>query len=76
MEMSGQLHALATSRPEKKPPSTYWIGVWVDTTAGLDMVAKRKMFCPCQELNNSHPAHSLVTALTRYSGSKFQDFPY
>jgi len=36
----------------------------VGLRAGLDAAAKRKITCPCQKSNSSHPAHSLVTTLT------------
>jgi hypothetical protein len=42
MEVSGQLHAPAGLPPGKKAHSTYWIGGWVGTRAGLDDVEKRK----------------------------------
>jgi hypothetical protein len=51
-----QLHALTSAldegewsaaragrfTPEKKAPDTNWTGGWVDPTAGLDAVAKRR----------------------------------
>jgi hypothetical protein len=42
MEVSGQLHTLATLSPGKEPPVLKRIGGWVGSTAGLDAVAKRK----------------------------------
>jgi len=36
----------------------------VDTRAGLDAVAKRKILSPRRELNRSRPARSLVAVLT------------
>jgi len=42
MEVSGQLHALATL-----PLVTQWIGGWVGPRAGLDMVVKRRKSCHC-----------------------------
>jgi hypothetical protein len=32
--------------------------------AGLDVLVKRKNFCPYHESNPSHPVHSSVTILT------------
>jgi hypothetical protein len=43
--------------------TTHWTGGWVGRRASLDIVAKRKIL-PCQELNLSHQAHSLVTTPT------------
>jgi hypothetical protein len=34
---------------------------------GLDTVAKRKIPCPCWELNTGRPARGLVTILTELS---------
>jgi hypothetical protein len=33
-------------------------GRWVGLRASSDAVEKRKIFCPYQELNSGHPAHS------------------
>jgi hypothetical protein len=49
--------------PRERASSTHWIGGWVGTRTGLDMVVKKKNPCPCQESNPGHPAHSLVTIL-------------
>jgi hypothetical protein len=40
-------------------PNANWIGGWVDSRAGLDVVENRKFSCSCQESNSSHPACSL-----------------
>jgi len=40
MEVSGQLHALATLS-RGKDPGIHWIGGWVDPRAGLDVAEKR-----------------------------------
>jgi hypothetical protein len=61
MEVSGQLHALATLFPGKN-----CIGSWVGHRTGLDMVGERNNI-PCNltlELNSSCPVHSPVTILT------------
>jgi len=49
--------------PGEKTPSTPWIGSWVGPRASVNTMAKRKIPCPCQKLNSSHPAHDLVTIL-------------
>jgi hypothetical protein len=41
--MSDQLHAPAAFPRGEKAPGTHWIGDWVDPTAGLDDVEKRKL---------------------------------
>jgi len=51
MLVSGQLHALGRLLPQEATPSTHRIGGWVDPRGGLNMMAKRKISCPCQELN-------------------------
>jgi hypothetical protein len=52
MEVSGQFHALATlPLPREIGPGTPWIGGWVGPRAGLDVVVKRKIPSPCQDLN-------------------------
>jgi hypothetical protein len=53
MEVSGQLHALATL-PRKKAPGTHWIGGWVGPRAVLDAVV-RKSPSPSQESNPRTP---------------------
>jgi len=52
MEMSIQLHADATLLPGEDPPSTHWVGVWVDPTAGLGDLERRKISCPSRESNH------------------------
>jgi hypothetical protein len=42
----------AASCPKDGASGAYLIGGWVDA------VGQRKISCPCQELNPSHPAHS------------------
>jgi hypothetical protein len=34
---------------------THWVGGWVGRRAGLDTVEKRKIICPCGELNHVLP---------------------
>jgi len=46
--MRGQLHALATL---ERAPGTHWIGGWVDCTASLNAVEKRKIPSLHWELN-------------------------
>jgi hypothetical protein len=50
--------------PRENNPSNYWIGGWVDSRAGMDLVAKEENLCACRELNPGYPARSLVTILT------------
>jgi hypothetical protein len=50
MKVSDQLHAM-TALPPGKEPWVPWIGGLVGPRAGLDMVAKRKIPNPCQEMN-------------------------
>jgi len=50
--------------PGKEHPSIHWIGSWMGPWASLDAVARRKYPSPCQQVNPSSPAHSLVTTLT------------
>jgi hypothetical protein len=38
MKVSDQLHAPAALSPGKEPPTTHWIGGWVDPIADLDDV--------------------------------------
>jgi hypothetical protein len=45
--------------PKERTPSTHWIGGCVGPRAGPDIVEKRKIPCPYQESNPSHPARSL-----------------
>jgi hypothetical protein len=49
-EVSVELHIPAVF-PLWKSPSTHWIGVWVGSRASLDILEKRKIFCPCQDSN-------------------------
>jgi hypothetical protein len=49
MKMSGQLHALAALPHRERVFGTHWIGGWVDSSAGLDMVAKRKTPAPAED---------------------------
>jgi hypothetical protein len=52
MQVSGHLHAP---------------GGWVDPRAGLDEVAKKSLYHPCQESNPGRSVRSLVTILTELS---------
>jgi hypothetical protein len=49
--MSGQLHTLIALLPREIDPSAHWIGNWVGPRAGLDVMEKKKISNPCQELN-------------------------
>jgi hypothetical protein len=44
MEVSGQLHALATLLPVEIAPGNHWMGGWVGPRPGLDAMEKRKAF--------------------------------
>jgi hypothetical protein len=70
--MSGQLHAPAALPPEKDPPSTLWIGGWLDPRAGLNDVEKRKFLTvPGLELRPlGGPARSQSLYRLRYPGSQ------
>jgi len=56
MEMSGQLHVLATL-----PPAPIGKENKVGPRASLVAVVRRKNFSPCWEFNPGHTAHSTVT---------------
>jgi hypothetical protein len=51
----------------ERAPSTHWIGGWVGPRGGVDALMKRKILCPCQELNSSYPSCSLLMILTEPS---------
>jgi hypothetical protein len=70
MEVSGQLHVLATLPRGDRTPGTHWIGGWVGPRASLDAVAKRKIPSLHWKSNPNrpnHPAHILVAILTELS---------
>jgi hypothetical protein len=50
MKVSGQLHAQAALPPERNL-GTNWIGGWVDTIAGFEVLEKNKVPWPCREWN-------------------------
>jgi hypothetical protein len=52
--------------PRKSAPNSHCIGGWVGLRAGLEAV-KRKIFCPCQELNPELWAIQPVVILTELS---------
>jgi hypothetical protein len=66
MEVIGHLHAPASLPSCEKAPCTHWIGDWVGTRAGLDVVGNRKIFCLCPEWHPGRPARS--PSLYRLSG--------
>jgi hypothetical protein len=41
---------------QERVTSTHWIRGWVGSRASLDAVEKRKISCPCQELNPNFSA--------------------
>jgi len=63
MEMSGQLHALATFPPKERATSTHWLEDWMGTRVNLDAVMTKNS-SPWWKLNPSHPVCSLVTIVT------------
>jgi hypothetical protein len=44
--------------PGERAPGTYCIEGWVGSGAGLDIVKKRKIFCPAGNLSPGRPARS------------------
>jgi hypothetical protein len=50
MEVSGQF-TLRPLYPRVKALYVYWIRGWVDPSAGLDAVVKRKIPSPCRDSN-------------------------
>jgi hypothetical protein len=64
MKLSGQLHAPGCFNPREKACSTHWIGGWVVSRAGLDMVVKRKIRSPCQDLNPESSPQSTAIPLS------------
>jgi hypothetical protein len=54
----------------ERASDTHWIGGWVGPRASLNAVEQRKISCPCQELNPSCPAHSLLLHQKTYPGSQ------
>jgi len=46
MEVSGQLHSLATLLPERHP-GAHRIGGWMGPTISLDILVKCKISCSC-----------------------------
>jgi len=72
MDVSGQLHATAALPPGKEPPGTHWIGGWVGSGAGLDMVSKKKIPSPSRESNHDRPVRGLVILTDLLSKDAFQ----
>jgi hypothetical protein len=64
MEVSGQLHTLATLILGRDP-NTLQLEGWVGLRANLDVMVKTKIFfsCTCWESNLSHPAHAHTPSL-------------
>jgi hypothetical protein len=69
----GEWSALRPGRftPEERAPGTHWIGGWVDPSAGLDDVEKRKFLTlPGLELQQlCRPARIQSLYQLRYPGS-------
>jgi hypothetical protein len=51
MQMSGQLHIPAVLRHGEISTGIHWIGVWVGLRAGVEIVEKRIISCPCRVPN-------------------------
>jgi hypothetical protein len=68
MEVSGQFHALTALYPANVR-STYWIGVWVGPSAGVDTVAYRKTYSLCREFNPGRSARSASLYRLIFPGS-------
>ena len=47
MKVSHQLHTLATLTLV-----THWTGNWVDPIAGMNVMEKKELSCPFQEVNH------------------------
>jgi hypothetical protein len=54
MEMSSQIHA-PIALPSRKNPGTHWIGGWVDTRDGLDVLDNRQISYPYRNLKPEPP---------------------
>jgi hypothetical protein len=65
MEVSGQVHAMATLSPGNISSGNHWIGGWVGPRTRLETVTKRKTPSTRQE---SNPGHLIVqTAASPYT---------
>jgi hypothetical protein len=67
MEVSGQLHALATLPPGLDPPDTHWIGL-VGPRGFLDAM-EQKTFLPPPETDPGRPLRSRSLYRLGYPGS-------
>jgi hypothetical protein len=65
MDVSCQLHA-PVALPPGKNPDKYRIECWVETRAGLDVLEKKQISCPCRD-SNPRPSspYSLVSIPNR-----------
>jgi hypothetical protein len=67
MEVSDQIYA-PEALTQGKAPDTHQIGGWSSLGAGLNTVEKRKVSCPCRELNHYYSViQSIVWSLYRLS---------
>jgi hypothetical protein len=55
--------------PKERDPGTHWVGGWVDSSAGLDAVVKRKIPSPCRDSNLRSSRPSLSAIPLSYPGS-------
>jgi hypothetical protein len=59
--------------PGQIAPAIHLIGGWMGPRAGLDLVEKRKISCPCLESNPGRPAYSLSLYRLSFTGSPSRD---
>ena len=64
----------SASYPGHFSTSSHFIGDWVDPTAGVDAMVKKKMPFACHTSNPDPPAYRLVTILTELSWVLLQCF--
>jgi hypothetical protein len=54
-----------------RTPGVHWIGGWVGSRAGLDVMKRRKSLVLCRLPNQGHPTHILITIRTEFSQLKW-----
>jgi hypothetical protein len=74
MEVSSQLHTLATLPTTETTSGTHRIGGWVGPKASLDSVEYRKISCPRQELYPRCPVYSPLLYLLSYNGNDYDKY--
>jgi hypothetical protein len=74
MEVSGQLHGLAALLLGRNPPPRYPLNRKLGGPhSQLNVAAKRKFPCSCQESYPGYPVRSLVTVQTYPDSSYFKE---